>query len=164
MSANSQLSEFRVEKIRSHATLALAGGDTVLGCFFVSESGARLPGPERVSELLNAESGFFPFEVHDGGAPRTVLFNRAQVLTVTLADNEAQRDPGYDVASPRAVALRLANGRRVVGTVRVHQPRGRDRLSDWTRDSDQFRYVECDETTLIVNIAHVIEVSEVHQS
>ena len=40
-------------------------------------------------------------------------------------------------------------------------PEGRDRLSDWARDPEIFRYVETDETTLIVNMAHVIEVNEV---
>lgn len=164
MSADSQVSEFRIEKTRSHATVTLSSGDTVLGCFFVSGSSAHSPGPERVGELLNAEPGFFPFEVHDGGAPRTVLFNRAQIVTVTLAENEARRDPGYDVAIRRIVALRLSNGRRVVGTVRVYRPEGRDRLSDWARHPEQFFYVESDQMTLIVNVSHVIEVSEVTES
>jgi hypothetical protein len=165
MSINPEISEFRVEKSRSHATLTLSSGDTVLGCFFVAGSSAHAPaGPERVGELLNAESGFFPFEVHDRGSPRAVLFNRAQVVTVALAANEAQQDPGYDVATTRLVAMRLSNGRKLVGTVRVYRPEKRDRLSDWARQSDQFRYVESDQMTLIVNVAHVIEVSEVTSS
>jgi hypothetical protein len=158
---NPQVSEYRIEKTRSHATITLATGDTVLGCFFVSNSSPHSSGAERIGELLNAESGFFPFEVHDVGAPRSVLFNRTQVVTITLAENEARRDPGYDVAIRRVVGLRLSNGRRVVGTVSVYRPEGHNRLSDWARHPEQFRYVENDQTTLIVNVAHVIEVSEV---
>ena len=93
-----------------------------------------------------------------------MLFNRTQIVTVTLAENEARRDPGYDVAIRRVVSLRLSNGRRVVGTICVYRPEGHNRLSDWARHPEQFRYVENDQTTLIVNVAHVIEVSEVTTS
>jgi hypothetical protein len=48
--------------------------------------------------------------------------------------------------------------------VRVYRPEGRDRLSDWARQPEHFRYVETpDDTTLIINVAHIIEVSEVTQ-
>lgn len=161
MAVNPEVSAYRIEKTRSHATITLSTGDTVLGCFFVSGSSAHSSGAERIGELLNAETGFFPFEVHDVGVPRSVLFNRTQVVTITLAENEARRDPGYDVAIRRVVGLRLSTGRRVVGTVSVYRPEGHNRLSDWARHPEQFRYVENDQTTLIVNVAHVIEVSEV---
>ena len=51
-------------------------------------------------------------------------------------------------ATRRVVGLRLSNGRRVVGTVRVYRPEGRNRLSDWARHPEHFRYVETGETTL----------------
>ena len=110
---------------------------------------------------MNAEAGFFPFETLDGPGTRTVLYNRRHVIVVALADNEARRDPGYDVATERLVSVLLSNGRRVTGSIRVYLPEGRDRLSDWARHADGFRYIEIGETTLLVNIAHVIEVSEV---
>ncbi len=155
---------FRVEKTRSHAVIALSNGDTVPGCFFLAGSSVHSLEPERVGELLNAESGFFPFEVHDVGAPHTMLVNRAHVVIVTLADNEARQDPDYAVATRRDVVIGLSNGLRVTGVVLVHRPHGHDRLSDWARHPMQFRYLERDQATLIVNVAHVIEVSEVTQS
>jgi len=82
---------------------------------------------------------------------------------VALSEQEARRDPGYDVATERFVSVLLSNGRRVTGSVRVYLPEGRDRLSDWARQADIFRYIETGETTLLVNIAHVIEVSEVRR-
>ena len=84
MPVNPEVSELRVEKTRSHATIMLSTGDMVLGCFFVAPSRALSLGPERVGELLNAESGFFPFEVHDLGAPRAVLFNRTDRKSTRL--------------------------------------------------------------------------------
>lgn len=163
MSADPRPSELRVEKSRSYATLTLSSGETLLGCFFVSSSSPHLPGPERVGELLNAEPGFFPFEFHDLDGSRTILVNRAHVMTISLANDEARLDTGYDLATRRTVVLRLSNGQRTVGTVRVYRPEGSNRLSDWTRQPGQFRYVEIDQMTVIVNAAHVIDATEVSQ-
>jgi hypothetical protein len=154
-------SEFRIEKERIDAVITLSNGDSAPGHFFVARASARTPGPERVGELLNAEPGFFPFETLDGHGTRTVLYNRRQVIMVALAENEARRDPGYDVATERFVSVLLSNGQRVAGSVRVHLPEGRDRLSDWARHADTFRYIEMGEALLLVNIAHVLEVREV---
>ena len=154
-------SEFRVEKRRAEAIVTLSSGGVTRGCFFTAGGSARRAGPERVGDLLNAEAGFFPFEIHDGGGVRTVLFNRGHVVVVALDDNEASREPGYGVATRRVVSLLLSNGQRVVGVVRVYQPEGRDRLSDWARQPEAFRYVELPDTTLIVNVAHIVDVSEV---
>jgi hypothetical protein len=161
MTSQFELSKFRIEKARIRATLALATGQVVHGCFFAASASTRGVGPERIGDVLNAEGGFFPFEVHEDGATRTVLYNRNQLVTVSLDDNEAVRDPGYDVAAPRLVELALTDGRRVAGTVRVYRPEGRNRLSDWTRQPEPFRYLEGDAGTLLVNMAHVIEVSEI---
>jgi len=155
-------SEFRVEKERIDAIITLANGDSAPGHFFVAAASAHTAGPERVGELLNAEPGeFFPFETLDGHGTRTVMYSRHHVVMVALADNEARRDPGYDVATERFVSLLLTNGERVIGSIRIYRPEGRDRLSDWARHADGFRYIEIGETTLLINIAHVIEVSEV---
>lgn len=161
MQTEPALSEFRVEKERVDALITLSNGGSAPGHFFVAKASAHTAGPERVGELLNAEPGFFPFETLDGPKTRTVLYNRRQVIMVALSENEARRDPGYDVATERHVSVLLSNGNRVTGSIRVYRPEGRDRLSDWARHADTFRYVERGETTLLVNIAHVIEVSEV---
>jgi hypothetical protein len=157
----SSFSGFRVEKQRVDAVLTLSSGESADGCFFVAGGSARHAGPERVGDLLNSEAVFIPFETHDSAGVRTLLVNRRHVVMVAIRDNEASRDPGYAVATRRVVSVLLSDGHRVVGTVRVYQPEGRDRLSDWARYPEIFRYVETDETTLIVNMAHVIEVNEV---
>jgi hypothetical protein len=127
------VSEFRIEKRRAEATLTLATGTSVRGCFFLSGSAAGHLGPERVADLLNAETGFFPFELNAGCAPYTVLYNRTQLVLVRLLDEtvEAQMDPGYS-----------------------------DRLSDYARAPEIFRYVETEDGTVIVNAAHIVELRE----
>jgi hypothetical protein len=157
----SSTSEFRFEKRRADAIVTLLSGESVKGCFFIAGGSALHEGPERIGDLLNTETGFFPFEIHGDGGPRTVLYNRAYVTAVQVFDDEAQRDPGYAVATRRLVSLLLSDGQRVEGAVRVYRPEGHDRLSDWTRQPDSFRYVEGQDSTLIVNATHIVAVTEV---
>ena len=156
-----QLSEYRFEKRRVPATVTLSSGHTTHGCLFTAAESTRHGGPELVGDLLNGDTGFFPFEIQGDGMSRTVLYNRAHVVLIGLAENEAERDPGYDVATRRFVSILLTTGERVVGSVRVYRPIGRDRLSDWTRQPEAFRYLETDDLMLLVNAAHIVDVSEV---
>jgi hypothetical protein len=160
------VSEFRIEKRRAEADLTLATGTTVRGCFFLSGSTSSRTGPERVADLLNAETGFFPFELHAGGAPQTVLYNRTQVLFVTLLEEpvESKLETDYSIAKERAVRILLSNGSSVEGQVRVYRPIGRDRLSDYARAPEAFRYVETAEGTVIVNADHIVEFRETTQA
>jgi hypothetical protein len=160
------VSEFRVEKRRVEAVLTLTTGGAVQGCFFLAGSRASQGGPERVADLLNAETGFFPFELHGVASPHTVLYNRSQVVFVTLLDDtiEAQLDPGYSVATERSVRILLSNGEAIEGRVRVYRPTGRDRLSDYARLPDVFRYVEAPDATVIVNSAHIVELREMSEA
>ena len=160
------MSQFRIEKRRALAALTLTTGATVRGCFFLAGSHATHTGPERVADLLNAETGFFPFELPGEVGSRTVLYNRSQVVVVTLLEEtiEAQLDPGYSVATERDVRVVLSNGRFVEGRVRVYRPTGRDRLSDYARMPETFRYIETADATVIVNTAHIVELRETSEA
>ena len=105
-----------------------------------------------------------PFEIHHEGGTRTVLYNRRHVVLVALEENDASLDPGYSVATRRYVSVLLSNGQRVVGAVRVYRPAGRDRLSDWARQPETFRYLETSDMALLLNTAHIVDVSEVPES
>lgn len=154
-------SAFRVEKQRANAVLTLSSGQSTHGCFFTAGGSARHAGPERVGDLLNSETGFFPFEIHGADGTRTALVNRNQLVMVVVDDNEASRDPGYAVAKRRVVSMLLSSGQRVIGAIRVYRPESHDRLSDWARQPEAFQYVETAEATVIVNMAHIIDVHEV---
>jgi hypothetical protein len=153
------VSEFRFEKLRVSATLTLAPGTSVSGSFFVASQTSNHEGAERIGDLLNGQPGFFPFELRDG---TTVLYNRAHLVAVALEPGviEAELDPGYDVATHRNVGMLLSTGMRVKGRVAVYAPQGRDRLSDYARASEMFRYVVTQKNTLIINAAHIVELTE----
>ncbi len=156
------MSEFRIEKRRTEAALTLSTGNTVRGCFFLSHSRANHAGPERVADLLNADNGFFPFELNGQPPNTTVVYNRSQVVMVTLLGDtiEAQLEPGYSVATERVVRILLSSGEAIDGRVRVYCPSGHDRLSDYARMREPFRYVETKGATIIVNSAHIVELRE----
>src|SRR5262249_35724947 len=105
-------SAYRFEKRRVEATVSLTGGDSMRGSFFVAG--------ERVGDLLNQDSGFFPFEIQTGAGMQTVLYNRPHVITVLVGESEAARAPGYAVAKRRDVWMMLSDGRRIRGVVRVY--------------------------------------------
>lgn len=134
------------------------------GNFFTSAGSFRHSGQERIGDLLNAESGFFPFETLGEDRPRTLIYNRAHVVAVTVSSDEPRQDPGYGVATRRSVSILLSTGQRLNGTIRIHQPAGHDRLSDWSKNQDQFHYLETEASTYLVNRAHVVEISEVLES
>jgi hypothetical protein len=156
------MSEFRVEKHRAEAELTVAGGATVRGWFFLASSTAHHLGPERVADLLNAETGFFPFSPVGGTADDTILVNRIHVILVKLLErtNEPQVDPAYQLATERHVVMRLSSGSTLAGAVRVHRPVGRDRLSDYARLPEVFRYVETADGVFVVNSAHIVDLRE----
>lgn len=153
------MSEFRFEKQRISATLTLAPGTAVSGSFFVAGQTSNHDGAERIGDLLNAQTGFFPFELRDG---TTVLYNRTFLVTVALEPGvkEAERDPGYEVATHRHVGMLLSTGMRVKGKVAVYAAPGRDRLSDYARSQQAFRYIVTQKNTLIINAAHIVELTE----
>ena len=154
-------SEYRFDKRRVDATVTLSNGQSTRGHFFTVENNTKHNGPERVGDLLNAEAGFFPFEILEGARPSVVQYNRAHVVLVGLHQREERDDAGYDVATRRFVSILLTTGHRLVGIVRVYRPLGRDRLSDWARQPETFRYLETADMTILVNAAHIVHISEV---
>jgi hypothetical protein len=153
-------SEFRFEKQRVAATLTLAPGTAVTGSFFVAGQTSHGDGRERIGDLLNGSQGFFPFQLRDGS---TVLYNRAHLVAVSLEPGvtEAEHDPGYDVATQRHVGMLLSTGMRVKGKVAVYAAPGRDRLSDYARSVQTFRYLVTQQNTMIINAAHIVELMEI---
>ena len=158
------LFDLRVEIERSQVTLTLSNGTLVHGSAFVAAGCASHQGPERIKDLLNAEDGFFPFEIEQEGEHHVALYHREHVMLVSLPNHdEPRQDPGYDVAVTRNVSVLLADGNRLNGRVRVYLPHGRDRLSDYARGSESFRYLEGHDGTYIINARYIVELREINE-
>lgn len=163
MLSASTTSQYRMDKRRVDAVLSLTTGLTVHGSFFLADRTVVGDGPERLDDLLNTTTGFFPFERVEQGQRQVVLYSAAHLALVTLRGQEAREVPGYEVARVRHVALILSNGQRVAGQIRVYQPEGRNRVSDWTREPAVFRFLESAQGTLLININHVVEIIELER-
>ena len=61
-------------------------------------------GPDRIGDLLNEQSGFFPFQLESGD---TTLYNRAHIVQVRSPPDvrEQQIEPGYEVATRHLVSM-----------------------------------------------------------
>jgi hypothetical protein len=160
-SASDLTSDLRVEKSRVDATITLSNGTSVRGCFFISGTSRTHSGPEGVKDVLNSESGFFPFAAGHPNHATTILYNRDHVVMVELQDkDEPRRNPGYDVAIVRNVTMLMSNGARLHGAVHVFRRQGNDRLSDFARAADAFQYLEAEHATYIINVRHLLELAE----
>ena len=148
-----------MEKRREAAELTLVTGATLAGFFFLAGSSQLHTGPERVGDVMNFETGFFPFE----SGPGTTLINRAHVLKVMLPARmiEAELDAGYDVATRRTVKILLTTGEGITGNVVIFRPPPRNRLSDYAHLDERFRYVELPDHTILINSAHIVALTEV---
>ncbi len=150
---------FRIQKREARATLTLAGGRTVRGAFFLSETAADHAGPERIDEVLNAATRFVPFHVDaDTGRASVILLNRAQIVTVGLPPTEAElvHDSSYELARREPARLVLSNGERVTGEMHIAALSGHARLSDFA-NLHTFLHVEKPHQTVLVNFDHVVE-------
>ena len=154
-------SDFRIQKHRSEAGVRLTTGAMVHGNFFTSDGSPLHAGPERIGDLLNAESGFFPFERRDEDGFQTMILNRAHVVVVAVSRDEPRQEPGYEMARREAVSMLLSTGQRVTGSICVYQPEGHNRLSDWSKSGDAFLYLETDGLALLVNRAHIVQIVEI---
>lgn len=155
------MSQYRFEKIQVPAELSLTRGTPVAGSFFVAGSAFDHDGPERVGDLLNGRTGLFlPFMRTDGS---TALYNRAHIVIVRLGPGarELEDDPGFAVAKKRRVTMLLSTGEEIAGIVPIYRPPGRDRLSDYSQFEEAFRYLVMADRTLLVNSAHIVELTEI---
>jgi translation initiation factor IF-2 len=125
-----------------------------------------------VPEEFGGDSPFVPVSAKTGAGIDALLEQvllQAEVLELKAAADamarglviEAQLDAGYNVAVRRHIKMVLTTGEAITGHVVVYRPPGRDRLSDYARSDEHFRYLEVADRTLLINAAHIVALTEV---
>ena len=127
------MTELRVPTVSLPAAVLCSDGQRLTGHVFVPAAASRHPGPTRPDEWLNETDAFFPFQAD--GAPRPVILNKRQVLSLSLSADPA--DAGR-AGAPRERRVSIELGpHRFEGTVMIDMPENRSRVLDvLNRDED----------------------------
>lgn len=119
-------------------TLWTTDGATLRGRIFLRLNAESHAGPETVQDRLNDADLFITLSVP--GDSGLVFVNKIQVIRVELPEEEGLPDAteGMLEVSLEPIQVRLINGEQLSGTVRIHGPAGKCRLSDFLNIQPDF--------------------------
>jgi len=150
--------ELRVPKRRVQVEVFLPGGAAREVTIFLAEYAPRHSGPERLSDLLNADDEFIPaVDVVTG--TMTFLGRRSIAAARVARESELGEDPVQ--GEHHEVEITLTDGTALRGTLNVVLPTDRSRLLDYLNDAQPFvRLTEANKVALI-NKRHIARVAKV---
>ena len=138
------------------------GGERLAGEIFLNPTSRFRSAPQEPAEFLNEDEAFFALAMNDG---HTALVAKARVESVTV---ESRSDAGDDAAisalpHPATVAITMASGDVVRGTMSIDAPPSHARLLDYLNTNhERFLRVADAGRVILVNrqaIGHVHEQS-----
>lgn len=149
--------ELRVPKRRVQAEVLLPGGATRQATFFLSEFAPHHNGPERLSDLLNAQDDFVP--AVDAATESMIFINRHIVAAARVA---GEWEPGDELpgAEEHELEIVLVDGRVLRGTARFVLPAGRTRLLDFLNDEQPFIRLAEQAMVALINKRHIARVTK----
>jgi hypothetical protein len=129
--------ELTVPKRKAEVQLLLPGGTRRSVQVFLAEFAHDHPGPERLSDLLNAGGQFLP--VLDLADEQMLFVNRAQIAAAFVSA-ELEQDPAVEHTIPleQEVRVRMADGQVLEGLLAYVLPPDRERTIDFLNASAPF--------------------------
>jgi hypothetical protein len=128
--ANDSANLYRIETTRKAVILTMLGGEELRGNVFIHFSSYRPFELEDVSELLNADTPFFPLELPN----REVILVPKERVAEAAADRgeDGSDQPSPEPPSPTALLqLVLIGGEVRLGSIRLDAPPARARVLDY---------------------------------
>lgn len=157
-----KMNAFRVPKRRATLELVLLDGSVIPADVFLSERASLHHGPERVSDLLVADTLFLPALVH--GSDSLTCFNTASISYVkTDAAAEPADDHAHTIPTEHEVDVHLNSGQLLRGLITYVLPVDHSRLSDYLNERHPFIRLLVDGQVLLVNKRHVCRVAPVNK-
>lgn len=158
---NTMADEFQVSTHGASVEVVLRNSTVLRGRMFLHDTAEKHQGPEKVEDVLNAPSRFFPIAVREGGE-KTVLVNKAQTLYVKVAAQPGRVQPGVQGAASWAVQVivEMVQGAPLQGVVYFAQPPGRDRTLDGLNESEPYLCLVQDAAFYYVRLSSVVIVRE----
>jgi hypothetical protein len=150
------MSEYRIEKVRRHVSLALSGVGTLKGDIFLQPSARYRAGPQDPAELFNEPEAFIPF-VTD--ADDLILLAKERVAWVQFDDEDSDTSP--DGTPGTSVEVVLTDGSRLDGELRLDTRSDRSRLVDFMNGGHQrFLSLRSPAAICLVNWREIAQVRE----
>lgn len=153
---------YRIEKVRCAVAVVMMGGERLAGEIFLNPASRFRSAPQEPAEFLNEDEPFLALAMDDG---RTALVAKAGVESVTVEPRgDAAGDAsGSALPHPATVAITMASGAVVRGTMSIDAPPSHARLLDFLNTNDErFLRVADAGRVILVNrqaIGHVHEQS-----
>jgi len=128
--ANESANQYRIETTRKAVILTMLGGEELRGNVFIHFSSYRPFELEDVSELLNADTPFFPLELENS---EVILVSRDRVAEAAADRSEdAFEQPPRETPTPTALLqIVLVGGEVRLGSIRLDAPPDRARVLDY---------------------------------
>ena len=121
---------YRIETTQKAVILTMLGGEELRGNVFIHFSSYRPFEMEDVSELLNADTPFFPLELSN---EEVILISKERVAEAAADRGEDAPDqPPREAPAPTALLqVVLIGGEVRLGSIRLDAPPGRARVLDY---------------------------------
>jgi len=121
---------YRIETARKAVILTMLGGEELRGNVFIHFSSYRPFEMEDVSELLNADTPFFPLELSN---EEVILISKERVAEAAAdRGDDAPDQPPREAPAPTALLqVVLIGGEVRLGSIRLDAPPGRARVLDY---------------------------------
>ncbi|HMH84593.1 MAG TPA: hypothetical protein VK529_01510 [Gemmatimonadaceae bacterium] len=121
---------YRIETTQKAVILTMLGGEELRGNVFIHFSSYRPFELEDVSELLNADTPFFPLELENS---EVILVSKERVAEAAADRSEdAFEQPPREAPTPTALLqIVLVGGEVRLGSIRLDAPPDRARVLDY---------------------------------
>jgi hypothetical protein len=132
----------------------LSTGQEFSGVIQCNLHAAEHHGRERVKDVLNSAAALVPiWSVSDRSC---ALINKSYIEMLVLDEMDLAEPGDPDMTLHRDVALTLARGTELRGTMLVSTPPERSRTLDFLNRGERFFYLQTTEGERLINLEHVV--------
>jgi hypothetical protein len=145
----------QVPKKRVFLTVDFVGDKRIRGNIFLSPQSGLHYGEERIIDMLNDATSFFPFELEGTSAIR--IINKENIISVGATEDLPAEE---GLGKKETITVVLSNGRNISGELIIDQPEYKSRVLDFFNSGERrFFRLFTESETYYINISHVIEVA-----
>jgi hypothetical protein len=149
---------FRVIKRLVPIRVRLTTGRQISALVKCAEQAEHHRGRERVKDLLNAPEPLLP--LWNEVSQTSTLVNKRFIELVELVEPDLASEDMPDLSTHRAVTILLSSESGLRGSLYVSSPPGHERTLDFLNGGDRFFYLESETGVQVVNIEHVVTVTD----